>query len=1018
MRNILTAITMALFAAALPVKAQNMIVDSDCDKNPEAGESSIAEGAQQGKLTQFVEDATWNRCLKFELTDFSTDKDGKRRVNTGLRIGGTKKLFGFPCKPETTYKFSLEIKGDAPRAMLDAYEWSDMESNSYRNRKKARTSVHLIMPRKEWTVYSGTFKTSATAKRASLCVKFWGDEARKDLKEKVGQYVLIDKITVEEVKPGLFDQGKAEVRSESLAFGKKEAAKVCIVPDAPDKAASLADFRDLKEDKPARYPSECTVWQDGTALHFHLEFRGVKPTAEFSGTGGNGIWTDDLAEFLFAPVTPDRRLSQFVVSAGGGRWMSNGAAEVDRYGEWQAECKVLPDGWQADVTIPFTLLGYPKAPGPGDFIGFNLGRQYIDPGFYRDKPDFSKGNRWGRGRMFDNSSWSRGYSDLKKFGVLFFGTMQPYAEKVLSEITAPELAELKRQVDLSDPGTAWVRLDELKEKARLLKLSGEKFLVAQIPPATDPAIPFLPDELNNPQKEFQVTAAVNEHAPLALALANMSGNFEEYRVSLVRGWEQPEPQVEYWYCEPGLKQQDGTVFPANRITIRRGIRGRDSETPDAKERFDILAKVNEASTIPVPSREGALVWIDFDCRGVKPGTYQGKLVVTPLSANRVKSAKRGPAGFRIQDTLTKEIPVKLTVLPFELDESDMPLNGYRSAYRQYQFDLMKEYSCAMYMVTPWHFRFRFAPDGSIQEEKLTPCLEPHIRLLAANAAAMPKGIRKVMIGYGAYDIFRRVHMRGAGIEYDSPAYWNAWREWSKAMDRIMTRNGFAREDYTVEVVDEPHEDKFPVAEMKKACEEMKQAVPGIHLTLTSGIKIYGKELSGIIDGWIFSHYSIYERTETPLIDAFTALPGKEWAVYCCATGMRQSLYRYYRIHAWKSLDLNSKYVGVYQFFAQQPGTDLRRMATDGELAYDTAQGLIPSVRLENLRIGLTDARYILLLKKLAENDDSAEAKAARAFLKTAAHDVAAVFPHDPGKADTVRKKAVEWILKLQEKAKR
>ena len=30
-------------------------------------------------------------------------------------------------------------------------------------------------------------------------------------------------------------------------------------------------------------------------------------------------------------------------------------------------------------------------------------------------------------------------------------------------------------------------------------------------------------------------------------------------------------------------------------------------------------------------------------------------------------------------------------------------------------------------------------------------------------------------------------------------------------------------------------------------------------------------------------------------------------------------------------------------------------------------------------------------------------------------DVAAVFPHDPGKADAVRRKAVEWILKLQEK---
>ncbi|MBO4490969.1 MAG: hypothetical protein J5944_06375 [Lentisphaeria bacterium] len=1009
----ISVILASLFILAAVGSAQNLILDSECNLDPDNGELAVSEGADQCRFSRYTEEFTWNNCLKFELVNVSVDKEGKRHVGTGMRFGGTKELHGFPCKPDTTYRFSLEIRGTAPRAMLNVYEWTDGQSNSFEYRRKNQTSIHLIRPEKEWTVYTGTFRTGPDAKRAALGLQFWGDEAKKDFQEEIGQYVLADKIKIEEVRQSAITPGKP-VRTEGAAsFDDTKPAKVCIVPDTPENPAVLTDFRDYKEDKPSDLPSRCLVWREGDKLHFKLDFQGVKPEAAYSENGGNDIWFDDFAEFFFAPVKQDRLKSQFVVSAGGGRWMGHaGAGDPDPYDKWQAKCEVRPDGWSADVVIPFSLLGYDSVPGEGESIGFNLGRQHTAPGVFDKQPDWTKGNRWGMHRMYDNSSWSFGYGERENFGTLFFGTMKPYAEKVLSEITSPELAGLKQQIDLADPGLAFARLMQLKEKDRLLKLASEKFLAAQIRTSTDPALPFLPEELNHPQKEFRLTAAVNEHAPLAVALANMTGEFEEYRVTVECGWEHPDPQVEGWYPASGLKTADGTRFPAEKITIRRGVKGRDSDAPNASARYDILSKLNEASTVPVPAWEGALLWITFDCHNVKPGEYTGKFVISPLTGNRLTASRHVKDGLEIKETLTKEIPIRLTVLPFELDDNAMPLNGYRTALRQYHFDFMKEYRHCMYMVTPWYFTADFAPDGTIREAKPRPFLLPHLELLRKNLEKMPKGVRPVMVGYGAYDIFKRIHMRGTKIEFDSPAWWNAWREWCIMMDGILTESGIARDDYVVEVLDEPNPNEYPVAEVRKAFEVMREAVPGIHLTITSGINAYGKEIGPLADHWIFYAGIVHNREKVKDALEYMALPDRKWSVYMCGTSMRQDLYRYYRILPWTALEIHSEAVSLYQFFAQNPGTDFRRAAKDGEVAYDTSHSLIPSVRLENLRIGMDDARYLLLLEKLAAGD-SAEAKAARTFLKKAARDVASVYPHDAGKADEVRQKAVEWILKLK-----
>lgn len=987
------------FCLSFALHAENLIKDFDCSKEPMSDEFAVLEGFGKGKLSHFIEKYSWNRCLKFEIVDFYT-KNGKRSCNTAIRIGGNNKTYGFVCKPDTTYKFSFELKGTARRVMVPFCEWFK-DGNGYSSRRKKRTSAHNIVPQTEWTTYNGTFKTSKDAKRAALLIQFWGDESRNDFREAKGQYVLIDKIKIEEVKANIVSAGKKTV--DTSAFGKLAEVKAAAIGNAQNPAV-LNNFRDLLENKPARYNSVVKIWHDSKNICFDLDFQGVKPKAEYSGQNGNNIWLDDMAELFFK--SSNDKIIHFAVSAGGGKWSN----AVSANNSWTSSVKTLANGWQAQIKIPLSLIGYSAPPKKGDFLNFNIGRQYAAPGKYPDKPDFTKGNRRGGIYMYDNSSWVFGYR--KGFGILFFDSAEPFIKNNLAKITSPELVKLKSSIDTNNVSDAMAKLKFLQEQDRFLKLSKQKFIIAQIAPESDPVIPFLPSELNEPQEKFKVRSAVNEHAPLVLALANMTNKMEEYRVVLHSGYFCGEPQIERHYLRFDLKQDDGTLFPASKITVRRGVRGRDSDVEKAQERYDILAKVNEVSTIPVPPQESGLVWITFDCHDVKPGIYKGFVSVVPLSSNRFKNFKYTPDGPAINDTLTKEIPVELEVLPFALEDNAMPLNGYRTMFRQDHADFMRNYNYCMYMITPWHFHFKFDQDGKIIEEKLRSYLEPHIRLTSKNLRRFSDGVRHVMLAYGAYDIFRRVHCVKNKIQYNTPRYWKAWEEWCIAVDKIFARNGISRNDYTVEVVDEPFPDKFTAAELKKACEIMKKAVPGVHLTITSGSKYYVDALKDTVDSWIFSHFDIYNKEKGEKAAYFRTLKGKNWSVYCCVTDIRQNLYSYYRLQAWKSFDINSDYVSIYQFFAQNGGMDFRRMAKDGELAYETSSTLVPTVRLENLRIGIDDVRYMRLLEKHAKGN-SETARKARAFLKKASRDVVVVAPHDRSLAAKMRNEAIKFILELK-----
>jgi hypothetical protein len=116
-----------LFCSALltafPLLAQNLIKDPDINAKPLSPEFRICEDRQLGTLTQFIEQSTWNRCLKLELKKYNQAKNGRRTYALGVLMGGDKKTPGFAVKPDCTYHFSVEVKGKGTRAMFGVREY-------------------------------------------------------------------------------------------------------------------------------------------------------------------------------------------------------------------------------------------------------------------------------------------------------------------------------------------------------------------------------------------------------------------------------------------------------------------------------------------------------------------------------------------------------------------------------------------------------------------------------------------------------------------------------------------------------------------------------------------------------------------------------------------------------------------------------------------------------------------------------------------------------------------------------
>ena len=993
-------------AWSLPSSA-NLLKDGDVNVVPLSPEFRIWRSADQGRVSQYEEDLYWNRAVRLEIVSTGTTPSGERHVHTGLLVGGDGKKPGFACKPDTEYEFSFELRGEAARLQSDFDTWDASGRPSL-----GKTSLSGIVPGKEWRRYTGVFKTPPGAVRAALEFAFWGRGG--DFREKVGDWVLIDKVDVHEKRKSVLSREGAEAPELKLADAVRHV--VCVLGGgAAEKLSPLVDARVAGHESP--YPADISASADESAVVFDCRFRSTPAVAGPSG-GKSRFWSNDTLEFFFKPPVPGARVDHYAVCASGERWMP----DASRLGAWSAKTLREGDGWRTVVRIPWKTLGYAGMPPAERPVRFNLAYAHF-VGAYNEAAglDAARENRrYDMDKTVFDSVWSfcRGeYRNMSAAGWLFTGPVEAYAKGRLAALTQDAVKAIAKDVSWNDPGLLVGQLEMLSQADRELRLAAEPFIVAQVPPHVDTAIPFMPDEINDPGDAIRGRGAVNDRVPLVAAVANTRKDAEQFRLQLSCGWREQLPGNDMHYPRAGLARADGTLFPPERISIMNGVMYRDADTAVHGVRYDPLEPLGATGSLLVPPKESGLVWIEFDCRGAKPGVYRGKLLVTPLAHGRKVSMRIDrKGGFPVVVDDSKEIDVELEVLPFELPEPfAMPLQSYKSGFSDCQRRFMDDAQSTFRIVSPWFFGARFDESGNLVERKPRAFLRDFL----AKSAASPKyaNIPRVMICYSAGSVFRRA-FAPKGAKEGSAVYWKAYRAWLRYVDETLAAGGIGRDDYSIEIMDEPQKKYIPTELLVSYYREARAALPDSRLLITHGEEDFYDDVKDLVDDWIFSHHSCGNAAESAKIAdwgrrkaAFSGRRRPTTSLYACGTNMRQSHYGYYRLLPWKAHCIGADYVSIYQLYEQQPGVSLRA-AQYGSLVYDSGAEIIPSTRFKNLMNGMRDVRYLRLLASLASGGSPAAAEARR-FLAGVGRSVAYEGAHDAKLADAARERTVDFILKLK-----
>ena len=177
---------------------QNLVKEGDYTRLPNLDGFAMTNGA--GKISLFTEDYTWNKCAKLEITRIVKTAHKTEMTAACGWIGCHSRNAGFVVKPNTTYRFSVELKGcKAMRVSVNTQLW-DAGKGVWQG-KSGSTSVGQVNISPDWKKFEGTFKTGAKTGKAALQIQMWHDTQYGPHRFAVGDYVLIDNVVVEEVKP-------------------------------------------------------------------------------------------------------------------------------------------------------------------------------------------------------------------------------------------------------------------------------------------------------------------------------------------------------------------------------------------------------------------------------------------------------------------------------------------------------------------------------------------------------------------------------------------------------------------------------------------------------------------------------------------------------------------------------------------------------------------------------------------------------------------------------------------------
>jgi hypothetical protein len=1002
---------------------ENLIKNSDFNKaiHPVCHLDNTPEG--HAKLLQITEDLTWNKCSKMEIANI-------RKVND-LEIVDASVVFyegnlGFPVKPNTTYKYSLELKGVCHgEVYIYAMGWTG--TDRWKGRHKIKNGLTIKKVPAEWEAFKGTFKTQAEDKSATLVVQMWWNTKYGPMKYKIGDYILIDNVVIEEVQDPISALKKkpSPIKDKIIRFAIADALSGEISLDGKlneaewKNSAENSAFIGLRNQDKATEASHFVVLTGKDALYIGIqndEPEMAKIKADISDNGSK-IWQDDIVEIFLGSPAMNQKFIQLAVSAGGGRYIGDGNSELPAlYDKWSSKTSCNKASWSVELKVPYSLLGWNTAPKSGDSIPFNIARQRMP---VKNLSTWSK---------LDNS-----FHDINNFGRLIINSQKDFIKKETDKVILEAnklrngkdkqalLEGLKAVSSLSDPQKAVERLKACQVWIRNIKLGSRKFVVTTVSPTISPEVPMIPDELNSLPEKISVRTAINDLKSVPFTITNLTDKLEEYRVVLL-------PGGDYKMEKPGLAGGNGIKFPAEKIKILRGVRVKDRDGAKPIQRFDPLVELDDSGSIASAPNDSALLWLQLDCQGIKPGKYTGVLRIIPLSepAKIVSGTGINSKGGFIYQGEMLDLPFEIEVLPFEISANTVkPWDLMYTVPNERYFKKMLDQGVRMFICSPYHFLPKFNKDGSINGTAFDSKLETNINsyLQLAKKYGVEKEI-KFGLSFSSYLIVKKYTMQN--FKFGSPEWTSAWKNYVRSLAEIFKRNGVSLDRVYVELIDEPElqlqKKIIAFDELIEVHRLFKETEPNMHtfawLDCHTPAEGYKGKLMPYLDAWGFYSTLLLNPQYQPLIQKLRKNGKKIWT-YRCNTAVNSDLYTYYRQHAWIAYHCNVDLIGF--FIAVDPVASTwspfswKLAPPYGAIFYRSGDKIISSIRSECLKLGNQDIKYLEKLKRLIaeEKNNGSDVKQAEDFLKAATEQVVITKYYDCNKAEQVRNEAIDLILSLK-----
>ena len=957
---------------------ENLIRNGDFSLYPKSAgnEYRLISAWKYSRFDLFTEDSNWNKCGVLKILGYAPYGKNHKVATASVLIGVHGKETGFKCKPDTAYRYSVQVKGNVDRAFLRGVEWKNGDTLwKFTECKKSKQTVTVGQ---EWSTVKGTFKTGPTADRAALDIGiWWSSQYEKDPHVlKPGDYLLFDNVKVEEVRSVLSvetAETPAEIKTVKAAELILSRPGKAVSADDPswEKVQPVSDFLLFSGKSRAQSNAEVSFQAQSDGTNIYILGKCQDPEG-VTFNSPKGMWHNDVIELFFDDLSGTTGSIQVAVGACGGIY--TGSSSQKTVPGVKAEVKVTGNSWRAFVSVPIKSI-YPQGlPRKGSRLGFNVALK--------------------RTKTKEYYSWNqvKTLRSVSQYGVLVVGG---YGEGITR--TAYE----KKYADAA--------MEAQKKKFAAFKES--KTAIGLLSVTSDYSIPMSAG-LIDPVNEIRIKAAVNEIYALPIAVANLDGKATEFRVTLEAG------DKTVFNGSYGLKN-----YPAEKIITRVAVRTRDGAGCSG-ELFDPLPRINEASTVLIPAGECGVVWFDFHTDGIKPGIYSGVLRVTPLN-KKGKFIRKKNAGYhkRNYQGTRLEIPVTLEVRDIVLDRNiTVPSQFFANGVEENEnlFAAGLELGAAGYSVSPWHLKFPLQKDGSFLPE--APAARERIESLRKLAGKYNIPFR-FLIAYSVYDTFLKLY----GFKDNSDQAVKLWPEWIKTLKKFMAASQVRPEQFVAELFDEPADFKKVVQVVTSAHEawpelrnmltlDSRQGKSGGNYELRMRVPVM-RQMEAAVDTWVLHRNYYFSDPEHLKFYKEIQAKGKKVGHYTCETNPTSQLHGNYRLSAWFSECYNLDVTELYQLvqgIGYNGGVDFASV-TDGNLLLVAGYKgkVIPTIRGMAVRQGIMDVKYLAKLRKIAGN--SVEAKQ---FLETAARKVVKDQRFNTSMPDQVREEAARLILKLQEQYKK